>query len=166
MQNISKHISYKEAVRSNTARRLGIDNAPNEKQLERMRYVADVCFEPARDKVDARIFIHSFYRNPLVNKKIGGSIRSFHPYGGAIDADAEPYDETTNRELFLAVIDNSQFTELIYEYPTDDLGDCDWVHMACVKGRENERRIKIKYSGKKYRLMTKAELEQIRNYKN
>jgi hypothetical protein len=28
MENISKHVSYKEGVRSNTALRLGIENVP------------------------------------------------------------------------------------------------------------------------------------------
>ena len=45
---ISKHISYKEGVYSNTATRRGIDNDPNEKQLENMKLIADEVFEPLR----------------------------------------------------------------------------------------------------------------------
>ena len=33
---ISKHISYKEGVHSNTATRRGIDNTPNDEQLDNM----------------------------------------------------------------------------------------------------------------------------------
>jgi len=161
MKKISKHISYKEAVRSNAANRLGIDNTPNDQQLDRMVYVAEKSFEPVRVDLNARIYVSSFFRCPDVNVKIGGSATSFHPLGAAIDADADPYGETTNREIFISAINNSEFTELIYEYPTYDLSDCAWVHMACVKGRENERKIKIKYKGEKYRLMTTEELHKI-----
>jgi len=37
MDNISKHISYREATRSNTALRRGIDNIPDIDQLENMK---------------------------------------------------------------------------------------------------------------------------------
>ena len=45
---ISKHISYKEGVYSITAIRRGIDNTPNDEQLENMKLVADKLFEPLR----------------------------------------------------------------------------------------------------------------------
>ena len=38
MENISKHITYAEAIHSNTAKRKGIDNTPNIKQVETMKY--------------------------------------------------------------------------------------------------------------------------------
>ena len=37
MENISKHITYAEAIHSNTAKRKGIDNTPNPTQLENMK---------------------------------------------------------------------------------------------------------------------------------
>jgi hypothetical protein len=48
---ISEHISYKEATRSVTALRLGIDNTPNEYQLQNMEIVAKNVFEPLRKAV-------------------------------------------------------------------------------------------------------------------
>ena len=38
---ISKHISYKEGVYSNTATRLGIENTPDDDQLNNMVKVAE-----------------------------------------------------------------------------------------------------------------------------
>ena len=55
MNKISKHISYKEATRSATALRLGIDNKPNEYELQNMEMVAKKVFEPLREAVDAPI---------------------------------------------------------------------------------------------------------------
>ena len=41
---ISKHISYKEGVYSNTAIRRGIENTPNEEQLTNMKVLAEKVF--------------------------------------------------------------------------------------------------------------------------
>ena len=48
---ISKHISYKEGVYSNTATRRGIDNTPNDEQLNNMELIANEVFEPLREWV-------------------------------------------------------------------------------------------------------------------
>ena len=41
MENISKHITYAEAIHSQTAKRKGIDNTPNPTQIEAMKLLAD-----------------------------------------------------------------------------------------------------------------------------
>ena len=84
---ISKHISYKEGAYSNTATRKGIDNTPNDEQLENMKLVADKVFEPLRKWVSGPIKINSFFRCPELNKAIGGSSKSQHCKGQAIDID-------------------------------------------------------------------------------
>ena len=43
---ISKHITYAEAIHSNTAKRKGIDNTPNEAQVTSMKLLAEKIFEP------------------------------------------------------------------------------------------------------------------------
>ena len=48
MDKISSHISYKEGVYSNTATRRGIENKPNEEQLDNMKLLAKKVFEPLR----------------------------------------------------------------------------------------------------------------------
>ena len=46
MDKISDHISYKEATRSNTALRRGIDNIPDVEEIENMKLIAEKIFEP------------------------------------------------------------------------------------------------------------------------
>jgi zinc D-Ala-D-Ala carboxypeptidase len=74
--NISEHISMKEALRSNTAKRLGIDNMPDNDTLVTMQITAEHIFEPLRNKFNEPIYISSFYRSPELNKAIGGSTSS------------------------------------------------------------------------------------------
>jgi hypothetical protein len=45
---ISDHITYAEAIHSQTAKRKGIDNTPNPSQVENMKIVAEKVFEPLR----------------------------------------------------------------------------------------------------------------------
>ena len=42
MKNISEHITYKEATRSNKARAFGMKNKPNKKQLAKMIIDGDI----------------------------------------------------------------------------------------------------------------------------
>jgi hypothetical protein len=65
---ISKHISDKEGVYSNTALRLGIENKPNKEQLKNMKTIAKKIFEPLRKHAGGPIKITSFFRAPELNK--------------------------------------------------------------------------------------------------
>ena len=122
MTNISEHISYFEATQSNTATRKGIDNTPfNETVLERMRTVANECFEPARAHFGP-IRINSFYRCVDLNKAVGGSITSSHVRGEAIDMTLGSKER--NKELYEWCKANLIFDQLINEY------NYSWVHIS------------------------------------
>ena len=87
MERISKHISYLEATKSNTALRLGLENTPTPYQLSNMGVIADNIFEPLRKWVGGPIKINSFFRSEDLNKAIGGSSKSQHCDGRALDID-------------------------------------------------------------------------------
>ena len=83
MDNISEHISYKEAVTSATGLRLGLDNTPGPEQLKCMQEIAKYLFEPLREWVGGPIKITSMFRGEPVNTAIGGSKNSQHMKGQA-----------------------------------------------------------------------------------
>ena len=144
---ISKHISYKEAVHSNTAKRRGIDNTPNEEQLYNMTKVAHNIFEPLRLYVGGAIKINSFFRSEELNKAIGGSSKSQHCQGCAIDID-DIYGHKTNYEMFEYIRENLDFDQLIYEI--GDATNPDWVHVSYVSTGDNRNRVlrAVKNNGK------------------
>ena len=137
MNRISKHISYKEATRSNTALRLGIENIPNEYQLQNMEMVAKHVFEPLRVAIDAPIKINSFFRCEELNKAIGGSTKSQHCQGRAIDID-DYYGNVSNAFMYHYIKDNLDCDQLIWEFGTDE--NPDWVHVSYVDGDSNRQR--------------------------
>ena len=137
MIKISDHISYKEATRSATALRLGIENVPNQYELQNMEMVAKHVFEPLRKAVDAPIKINSFYRCEELNKAIGGSTKSQHCQGRAIDID-DVYGNVSNAFMYYYIKDNLDFDQLIWEFGTDH--NPDWVHVSYVDGDSNRKR--------------------------
>ena len=99
MEKISKHISYREGVYSRTAQRLGLKNDPSDVHLANMRLIAEKVFEPLRKFVGGPIKINSFYRGPELNKAIGGSSKSQHCHGQAIDID-DTFGHKTNAQMY------------------------------------------------------------------
>lgn len=137
MENISKHISYKEATKSLTAIRLGLENKPNEYELSNMIGVAENIFEPLREWVNDPIKVNSFFRSVELNKAIGGSSRSQHCQGRAIDID-DTYGHATNAEMFNWIKENLNFDQMIWEFGDDE--NPDWVHISWVSKDQNRNR--------------------------
>ena len=137
MERISKHISYKEGVKSNTAMRLNIDNTPGEYHLGNMAVVANNIFEPLREWVGGPIKINSFYRSIDLNKAIGGSSKSQHCDGRAIDID-DTFGHKTNAEMYEYIKENLNFDKMIWEFGTDE--NPDWVHISYVSEEQNRNR--------------------------
>jgi hypothetical protein len=126
MQNISKHITYKEATQSPTATRLKIDNTPSAEVLANMRLVARMCFEPLREWYGKPITINSFYRSPALNRAVRGARNSDHIKGFAIDLDTPSNAE--NKKLFEWCKANLKFSQLIWEYGNNQ--GPGWLHIS------------------------------------
>ena len=144
---ISKHISDKEGVYSITAIRRGIDNTPNDEQLNNMELVAKEVFEPLRVYVGGPIKINSFFRSPKLNTAIGGSSKSQHCKGQAIDID-DTFGRMTNAEMYHFIKEHLSFDQLIWEFGNDD--NPNWIHVSYVSENDNRNRClrAYKYNGK------------------
>ena len=139
---ISKHISYKEGVYSITATRKGIDNTPNDEQLLNMVTIAEEVFEPLRSYVGGPIKINSFFRCPELNTAIGGSSKSQHCKGQAIDID-DTFGRMTNAEMYHWIKEYLEFDQMIWEFGDDE--NPNWVHISWVSHRPNRKKLTIAY---------------------
>jgi len=140
MSRISPHITLAEATKSQTALRLGISNQPGPDIIKSMELVAYQIFEPLRAWHGKPIGISSFYRSPELNKAVGGSKSSQHMKGQAIDIDADIFDNgLTNRQIYLWIIRNLDFDQLIWEY--GDEQNPAWVHVSYVSKEKNRHQI-------------------------
>ena len=134
---ISKHISYNEAIRSNTALRRGIENIPNDDQLHFMEIIAEKIFEPLRVYVGGPIKITSFFRCPELNTAIGGSKTSQHCKGQAMDID-DTFGYKTNAEMYYFIKEHLNFDQMIWEFGDDE--NPAWVHVSYVSDEKNRNR--------------------------
>ena len=137
MSKISKHVSYKEGVYSITALRLGLDNEPSDDHLQNMKLLSEKIFEPLRMYVGSPIKINSFYRGPELNKAIGGSRKSQHCHGQAMDID-DTLNGFSNSTMFNWIQDNLDFDQMIWEF--GDEYNPDWVHISYVSPEKNRNR--------------------------
>ena len=135
---LSKNLSLAEVTKSITAKRLNIDNTPDEWTTENLRQVAINIFQPLRDSFKCPIFVSSGYRSAELNTAIGGSRRSQHVEGRALDIDGDVYGRCTNSQIFNWIRENLEFDQLIWEF--GDTDNPDWVHVSYVHDGFNRKR--------------------------
>lgn len=145
---ISDHISYKEAVFSETAERHEIDNTPTDPELSNMRAVAKAVFEPIRCQAGIPIRINSFFRCAELNTLIGGSRSSQHCKGEAMDISSYKPEVFCNAEIFFFIKDNLDFDQIIWEYGDD--AEPAWVHVSYRSDGHNRKQVLIKRKGQPY----------------
>ena len=137
MDRISKHIAYAEAIHSNTAKRKGIDNTPNQTQVEAMKLLASQVFEPLREWVGGPIKVNSFFRSVTLNEEIGGVASSQHCKGQAIDID-DVYGRKSNAEMYNWIKENLSYDQIIWEFGT--AMQPNWIHISYVSEEENRNK--------------------------
>ena len=137
--NISEHITYNEAIFSETLNEYNknhpdnqISNEPSPEILENMKLTAKKIFEPVRTSNDVPINVNRFFSSPALNAIIPGSSKtSDHDFGKAIDMAYLPQTKkqfnVTNKDIFDYIDNNLEYDQLILEYP-DSTGEPEWVH--------------------------------------
>ena len=92
---LSEHFELGELTKTKT----GIENVPNEEQVENLKRVCGWLEQLRRrwnnlyGEGDDPIIINSGFRSPEVNKAVGGATLSNHLTGCAVDLNHEDYDE-------------------------------------------------------------------------
>lgn len=146
MENISAHITYQEAIHSETATEKHIDNTPPSSIVAVMSITAAKVFEPVRKRVselrgkDSPITLNSFYRSPELNKAIGGAQDSQHTKGEAMDLNVN-YPDFTRHDLFELIRKEFEFDQLIYEGGTPD--NPAWVHVSYSSTHNRKQCLKM-----------------------
>lgn len=143
---LSKNFSLAEMVKSEAAIRLGLDNNPNQEQIENLKTLVKEVLQPIRDNFGKPVKVNSGFRCPYVNLKIGGSKNSDHCKGLAADIEIPSF---SNYLLAKWIKDNLKYTQLILEFYTKGVQDSGWVHVSYDKNNlKKEDLTAIKENGK------------------
>ena len=133
---LSKNFSLAEMIKSQTAERKGINNNPNEDNIENLQRLCEHILQPVRDHYGKVVSVSSGFRSPELCVAIGSSINSQHASGQA--ADFEIYG-VSNKELADYIADNLDFDQLILEFWKPEEPNSGWVHCS-YKGADSNRR--------------------------
>lgn len=80
-----RHFTLSEFTRSETAKKYGIENTPNELQVRNIERLCALILDPLRDCIGHPIYITSGFRTKRLNRIVGGSTTSAHMDGLAAD---------------------------------------------------------------------------------
>lgn len=120
---LTPHFRLSEFTRSDTARRLGIDNAPTRHHLANLHVLA-TKLEEVRALFGCPIIITSGYRSPALNKAVDGSATSSHCEGLAADFHVPGFGP--DQAVAQAIADSAlEFDQLIFEQARTH-----WIHLG------------------------------------
>ena len=147
--NLSEHFTLAELTKTKS----GIDNVPNEAQVENLRRVCRWLEElrlrynlNKKEKIKNKdeeepIIINSGFRSEAVNKAVGGSPSSNRLTGCAVDIRVAGIEQLLRYAVILLDISDESkedFDELLIEKK----GPVMWLHFA-VRPKENRRKVRL-----------------------
>ncbi len=125
---LSEHFTLRELTRSDTATRRGIDNTPNEDEIENLKLVAENILEPVRKHFGFPFSPNSGFRCLELNRAIGSKDTSQHIRGQAVDIELPGID---NFDLAVWIRDNvPSYDQLILEFHVPGDPTSGWVHCS------------------------------------
>ena len=142
--NLSEHFTLAELTKTKT----GIDNVPNEEQVNNLKRLCGWLEQLRRrwnnlyGEGDDPIIINSGFRSPEVNKAVGGATLSNHLTGCAVDIRCIGIEQALRYAAILLDIsdlNNEAFDELLIEQKSHVI----WIHFA-VRPKNNRRRTNFK----------------------
>jgi len=126
MVKLSQNFTIQEYIKSQTALRQGIDNTPTEEHMGNATALFRNVVQKVRDQFGVTV-INSGYRGEALNKAVGGSSKSQHCKGEAVDIECPG---TPNYDVAKWIEDNLDFDQLILEFYTPGIPDSGWVHVS------------------------------------
>ena len=135
---LSQNFTLREAVRSQVAARLGINNTPPDDIITKLRSVALYTLQLVRDHYRIPFSPSSWYRCLQLNRAIGSQDTSQHIRGEAVDIEVP---SIPNIELAQWIMDNLEFDQLILEFYIEGDPSSGWVHVSYVTHRPNRMKV-------------------------
>ena len=133
-----KYFSIGEMTRSDTAKRLGIDNTPSDEIKKNLTLFINTILDPIREDWGSPIIVSSGYRCPELNKAVGGVKTSGHLYGYCADLQVKgDLRKFSNFVIEWMKEHQMKWDQIIFE----KCGGVTWLHF-CWIGKDGKQRMK------------------------
>jgi len=136
---ITENFTIDELCYSATAEKLGIENEPNDQQIEALKELTVNILQPIRDFFGYPLKINSGFRCSELNKAVKGAPTSYHLATRGIAAADIDSNHVPLAVIFNYIKNNLDFQELIWE--KGDKYNPDWVHVAFNSKGKNIKKI-------------------------
>jgi putative chitinase len=134
---LTEHFKLNEFTKSETAMRKRIDNTPGPAHASNLKKVCEKILEPVRNHFGKPVRINSGYRGAALNAAVGGSSKSQHCNGEAVDFEI---DGLSNPNLAKWVSENCEFDQIILEFYNPKEGpNSGWVHASYSEGKNRKQ---------------------------
>lgn len=132
---LSRNFTLRELTRSNTAKRLAIDNTPSDTVILNLLCLARNILQPLRDHIGEPLIINSGYRSPALNAAVGGVKNSQHITGEAVDIKAPDRATALNWLVWISL--NLSYDQVLLETNGSYVV---WLHVSCRRDTSLNRR--------------------------
>ena len=144
--NLSKSFTLNELTKSQEATRLGINNIPNEEEIQNLKILCENILQPIRDFYGMPVSVSSGYRSAALCEAIGSSSKSQHTKGQA--ADFEIFG-VANKDVAEFIVKNLEYDQCILEFWNENEPNSGWVHCSFSKKYNRKQYLKAeKVNGK------------------
>lgn len=152
-----------ELTRSESARKLGLDNTPSAEHAANLEMTVAQLLDPLREAWAVRcanekwgtpaLNVTSGYRGPAVNKAVGGSATSAHCVGYAADLVPANGRLAEFKTFCRQYLTGKPFDQMISE-DENAAGVPRWIHIGYKNAQGGQRRQFLSMVGGKYQLLT------------
>lgn len=133
------YFTMEEFLKSDVAEELGIDNTPNERDMENLKELIEIMEKirvrwtewcEKNDKPDPRIIVTSGFRCDALNEAVKGSKTSQHRTGSAVDFIAANKYTKSLYGVIVGMLNNGEIevSQLINE------NSWSWIHLGLYEG--------------------------------
>ena len=134
---LSANFTLAEFTKSQTATRKGLDNTPGPEHLESAKALFANVVQKVRDNFGVTV-INSGYRGPALNEAVGGSSKSQHCKGEAVDIECPG---TGNYDVAKWISENCDFDQLILEFHKPEEPNSGWIHCSYKNDEDNRKQV-------------------------
>lgn len=138
----SDFFTLEEFTRSTTAKRLKIDNTPDDEVIRNIQYGVQMILDPLRRMINTPIIITSGYRCAKLNKAVGGVANSWHTKGNA--ADLRIKNEGEAKAMFQILKTLPSVDTVLFEHSATAI----WIHVQWDMERTPRHHFNFNYIAK------------------